>query len=66
MRELDDLLLAYLEDSYPHADTVEKSAFETLLTLPNPELVGYLLKREQPQSEPIAIVVEHILERDLT
>ena len=61
MRELDDLLLRYLERRFDDANSGEKSAFEALLTLSDPELAGYLLKKEVPESPDIASVVELIL-----
>jgi succinate dehydrogenase flavin-adding protein (antitoxin of CptAB toxin-antitoxin module) len=64
MRELDDLLTAYLEQRYDEADADEKEAFAALLELPDPELVGYLLNRQQPASESIGHVIKHILGRD--
>lgn len=63
MRELDDLLTGYLEDRYDDADADEKEAFAALLQLPDPELVGYLLNRQQPASERIGHVIKHILGR---
>lgn len=65
MRELDDLLLRYLDDRYPGAPAPEKAAFQALLALSDPELVGYLLNKEQPAPE-LRRVVEHILERPAT
>ncbi len=64
MRELDALLLGWLEGRYRTASDTDKSAFQSLLTVSDPELVGYLLKKEEPPSEPIAAVVRQILERD--
>lgn len=64
MRELDDLLTRYLEQRYPAASDEEKAAFAALLELPDPDLVGYLLNRQQPESERIGHVVNHILGRD--
>ncbi len=64
MRELDELLAAYLDGSYVQAGDDEKDAFEALLELPDPELVGYLLNLKQPSSERIGNVVNHILGRD--
>jgi succinate dehydrogenase flavin-adding protein (antitoxin of CptAB toxin-antitoxin module) len=64
MRELDDLLTNYLEQRYDAADADEKEAFAALLELPDPELVGYLLNRQQPASERISHVIKHILGRD--
>jgi succinate dehydrogenase flavin-adding protein (antitoxin of CptAB toxin-antitoxin module) len=64
MRELDDLLTAYLEQRYDEADADEKEAFAALLELPDPELMGYLLNRQQPAAESIGHVIKHILGRD--
>ncbi len=61
MRELDELLLRYLETRYAAATAAEKSAFEAVLALSDPQLNGYLLQSQTPSSEPIARVVEHIL-----
>ncbi len=61
MRELDELLAAYLDGRYSFADAGEKAAFEALLALPDPELVDYLLNLKRPESERIAHVVKHIL-----
>ena len=61
MRELDDLLIRYLESRYPAADEDEKAAFQAVLALSDPELNGYLLQRQTPSSESIAGVIELIL-----
>ena len=63
MRELDELLLAYLNERYPLADDDEKAAFQAVLSLADPELNSYLLQRQTPASEPIARVINHILRR---
>ena len=62
MRELDDLLLDYLQKHYDNATETDKCAFRTLLELPNPELIGYLLHKDQPAAEH-ASVIAHILDR---
>ena len=62
MRELDELLVRYLDSRYPLADEPEKLAFQAVLALPDPELNGYLLQRQVPPSESIAVVIQHILE----
>lgn len=62
MRELDVLLSGYLERCYGQSSDEEKTAFRQLLELSDPELVGYLLKKEIPAPE-LAIVVQHILDR---
>jgi len=66
MKELDTLLTAYLETRYDIADDTEKAAFQALLALPDPDLVGYLLQRQNPESEDIAGVVARILGRTPT
>ena len=65
MRELDVLLTDYLERCYEAADDAEKMAFRKLLTLPDPELVGYLLQHQVPAAD-IAIVIDRILDRTPT
>lgn len=61
MRELDELLLRYLDDHYELADAAEKAAFRAVLELPDPELNGYLLQRQQPPTESVRHVIERIL-----
>jgi antitoxin CptB len=62
MRELDELLSAYLEREYSAADGGEKAAFQALLELPDPDLASYLL--QQRTSPPgLAVVIERILKR---
>jgi antitoxin CptB len=51
MRELDELLLQYLENGHEQADAAEKSAFQTLLALSDPELISYLLQQQEPPLE---------------
>lgn len=62
MRELDELLLAYLDHEYEQADDGQKQAFCSLLGLSDPELTGYLLQRETPAQE-FTLVIQHILNR---
>jgi succinate dehydrogenase flavin-adding protein (antitoxin of CptAB toxin-antitoxin module) len=64
MRELDELLLRYLEEEYPGDSEADKDAFHAVLELADPELNGYLLQRQTPTSEPIARVIDRILRRN--
>ena len=64
MRELDELLLRYLDEVYPDDPDADKAAFRAVLSLPDPELNGYLLQRQIPSAEPIARVINRILRRD--
>jgi antitoxin CptB len=61
MRELDELLLRYLEQQYPGAQAEEKAAFEAVLSLADPELNSYLLQRQTPPTEAVARVIQRIL-----
>ncbi len=63
MRELDQLLLRFLENEYPAAGETQKSAFRELLALPDPELIGYLLGGQIPVDTHIANVVSRIQNR---
>lgn len=64
MRELDELLLRYLETRYDEAPAAEKQAFESLLTLSDPELVQYLLNKSRPEAGALANVLSRILGHD--
>ena len=61
MRELDELLLQYLNEVYPQDGDDDKAAFRAVLELPDPELNGYLLQRQTPSVESIARVINRIL-----
>lgn len=61
MRELDELLLGYLLRQYPDASDVDKASFCALLELSDPVLNEVLLQRSRSISEPIARVVDCII-----
>ena len=60
MRELDVLLTAYVEKVYPASDESQKAAFRQVLSLPDPELMGYLLSGDNPADPELADVVDCI------
>ena len=63
MRELDILFERYLNDIYPDSGSAEKSAFQKLLTLSDPELADYLL-RDVPHNDVLTSgVIARILGR---
>ena len=62
MRELDELLTRYLECDYVAAGQAEKVAFESLLQLSDPDLIGYLLQ-QRPLPPELAHVIEKIQHR---
>jgi antitoxin CptB len=63
MRELDLLLIYYLDNNYPQASEDRKQAFQELLALPDPDLIGYLLGRQTPPDARLANVVSQIRDR---
>jgi len=60
MKELDQLLVGYLDEHFDAVGDAEKTAFQSLLELPDPELIGYLLGKGTPDEESIARVVNRI------
>lgn len=58
MKELDLLLVGYLDSRYPAADPTEQGAFRELLDLQDPELYDYLTGRAQPATEEQRRVVD--------
>ena len=65
MRELDELLVRYLDEFYVADSEADKAAFREVLALSDPELNSYLLQRQTPDAEPIARVIDRILRRNL-
>jgi succinate dehydrogenase flavin-adding protein (antitoxin of CptAB toxin-antitoxin module) len=61
MRELDELLLNYVECRYAQAPADEKTGFAALLELPDPQLAGYLLQGRVPESPVLARLIRDIL-----
>lgn len=60
MKELDVLLLAYLEHHYDAATADEQRRFAELLELPDPQLYAYLIGREIPADPALANLVRTI------
>ena len=60
MKELDVLLLGYLERYYPDVSAEERSIFAELLALQDPQLFGYLIGREVPADAAVAHVIRKI------
>lgn len=56
MKELDHLLTGYLDHCFDEASDVEKDAFRALLELADPQLIGYLLGKEEPTEELAGVV----------
>ncbi|HET7175545.1 MAG TPA: succinate dehydrogenase assembly factor 2 [Gammaproteobacteria bacterium] len=58
MKELDVLLVDYLERRYPGAAAAEQSAFRDLLEQQDPVLYAYVTGRERPASEEERRVID--------
>ena len=58
MRELDELLLRYLDHAYTQAGDSEKRAFHALLELSDPELASYLLQQQEPPQDLIDVIAK--------
>jgi len=63
MRELDMLLLNYVESHYPAAPAAEQTAFCQLLTMPDPDILALLTGRMLADDEHLQHVIERLLER---
>lgn len=63
MRELDILLTDYLDREYAEAGERQKRAFRELLSLPDPDLIAYLLGGETPEDRALASIVRTIRDR---
>ena len=59
-RELELLLLRWLQHGYGAADSGRRALFETLLELPEPELAGYLLGGARPTEPALGELIEAI------
>jgi antitoxin CptB len=60
MRELDVLLLRYLDRVWPTASPAERDAFTALVAMQDPDLFGYLVGRDSPPEAPLRHVVARI------
>ena len=60
MRELDVVLSGWLAHEYEGAPAGQKTAFERLLSLSDPELASYLLAGSKPLDDDIAGIVNAI------
>jgi succinate dehydrogenase flavin-adding protein (antitoxin of CptAB toxin-antitoxin module) len=60
MKELDLMLAGWVRARYQQASEAERSHFLSLLELPDPQLVRYLLGAERPDSPELAAAVEAV------
>lgn len=63
MKELDDLLLDYLQFHYPGAPAAHQRCFRDLLERENPELARLILGGGEPEEPELGHVVRDIRRR---
>ena len=61
MRELDELLVSYLNKYFMQSTDDEKEAFEELLQLSDPELIKLLLTSYESELESINSIIQKVL-----
>jgi len=54
------MLSRYLDQRFDQASEEERAAFEQLLTVPDPELLRYLMGQERPKDGAMADLVDTI------
>ncbi|HEX9140218.1 MAG TPA: succinate dehydrogenase assembly factor 2 [Steroidobacteraceae bacterium] len=60
MKELDQLLLNYLQVRYAQADAAERKRFAACLELPDPQLASWLLGRSTPEDAELEQLMARI------
>jgi antitoxin CptB len=60
MRELDAVLLGFLEREFDTLTERQKSAFADVLNLPDPDVYGYLAQRSLPADPELAEIFDSI------
>ncbi|MEM9171925.1 MAG: succinate dehydrogenase assembly factor 2 [Pseudomonadota bacterium] len=61
MRELDQLLVSFLNQHYLALSEVKKAAFERLLAMQDPVLFGLLVRGDTTEDTDIAAIIHTIL-----
>lgn len=62
MRELDQLMLRYLDGRWPAADEAERAEFLRLLDTEDDKLWRWFMGRERPEDAGLASIVDTILD----
>jgi succinate dehydrogenase flavin-adding protein (antitoxin of CptAB toxin-antitoxin module) len=64
MKELDLLLLAYVDNSYDETGLLGQQAFMRLLSMPDPDILALLTGKLIADDKHLANVIERLLTRD--
>ena len=62
MKELDDVLVHYLDHCYASSSKSEQAAVRRLLECDEPDILAFLVRRERPVDEEVASVVDAVCE----
>jgi antitoxin CptB len=62
MKELDVLLLRYIDEQFRNASSAHQEAFQLLLEAPDPLIYAYCLGRQAPPTPVLADLVRQITE----
>ena len=62
MRELDQLMLRYLDGRWPSADDAERAVFLRLLDTEDDKLWRWFMGREAPQEAELDVLVRAIID----
>ena len=62
MRELDQLMLRYLDGRWPSADEAERAVFLRLLDTEDDKLWRWFMGRESPQEAELDVLVRTIID----
>ena len=65
MRELDALLMRFVDEHYAVAPRAQQQAFEALLNRPDPEILGLLMGRDRDDDPDLDDVVSMILAKSI-
>lgn len=60
IKELDVLFTRFVEDLYDGLSDKEKKAFDELLTMEDPVILGFMLYGDKPEDSDVADIVEKI------
>ena len=63
MRELDELLMAYMETAFEASSPAQQQAFEDLLSLQDPEILSLLTERVRAEDPGLHELVQRLLGR---
>lgn len=63
MRELDELLMAYINKEYVAASTERQAAFAALLTLQDPEILALLTEKTEADDPELHALIQQLLGR---